>query len=164
MENTRRAIALVLCVLLSAAPSGFSKGKSQNDWTLLKSLKAGDNLRVELNKGNAVNGTFIAWSDTDLSIMSGNQSQSLRQSDVERVYRVGHRTPVKGTLIGAGIGAGAGAAIGAAAGGNSTSSGFGGFLNRSQLAGVFAAIGLVAGAVMGFCVGVPHTRSLIYES
>jgi hypothetical protein len=131
-----RALAILLLATLAAA----AQSPLQN-WTNVKTLSPGTEIRVERSSAAAVRGQLRRATDETLVVASGKGEEMFTRLQVTRVSikRQGHRG--RNTLIGLGVGAGVGLAIGLAA--------RQGFFDNDVTAG-----GIVGGALIGTLIGV----------
>lgn len=151
-------LASLLLTMVTFAQTSTAQG---NDWSILRTVKTGSKLVVNLRNGATAEGRLSGVSDTALSLSVSNKLVELNRDDVMRVYRIVGKSATKAVLVGAGVGAGAGAAVGVAGGGSND--GFG-VPSRSVLTAGLAVLGAGAGALAGFLVGKGgHKRVLIYE-
>jgi len=100
-------VALAIASVVAAQPSA--------EWTRVKTLSPGTEVRVSVVKSKTVVGRLQTVSDNSLSINTGGGSVSLESS---RILRVSVRTKARrarSVWIGLAIGAGGGAALGGAA-------------------------------------------------
>jgi hypothetical protein len=104
---------------------------------------------VETNKKKH-SGTFLAFSETEISYQDGAGHESIQRQDVRSVKLMKNSHRVRNTLLLGAAGAGVGAGIGAATHHSCSTSSFcldiGG---RGLPAAVGAAVGFVGGAVAG---------------
>ena len=164
VQTTKRAVAILVSVLLILPSSALSQGRSTNDWLMLQRLTSGDKLRVELKQGKTAEGHLISSTDTTLTIEVGKVTRDINQSDVKKIYLVFGKSVGKTVLKGTAIGAGTGAVFGAGLGEDcSKSSGV--CLSRGGLAILGAALFAIPGAIIGLIVGTSkNNHQLIYEA
>ena len=115
-----------------------------SDWAKVQALPAGTALHLN---GNPHTSCLFLRADAD-SVICGRQSheRTCPRAGI-RSIKLAHRT--RSTLVGLGIGAGTGAIIGFAVGTRKDNF-FGNNAFRGGISGVFAAIGGVAGAPIGY--------------
>jgi hypothetical protein len=130
----------LLCVLGVSCVS--SAQSSQGSWAKLSRLQPGEQIQVDEVNAKRLYGAFERVSDSAISLKDSAGEQSVPMQDVRivKIAKGNHR--LRSTLIGAGVGAGAGAGITAAAWKS-------GDWFRGDAIGLGAAIGGVAGAVVG---------------
>ena len=119
---------------------------TQANWESLKSLAAGQQIRVVLNDAKSYNGQFQSVSDEGLVVRSGGGDQTFARPSILRVSTKGAPHRGRNALIGAGVGAG----VGAAALGVCPQ---GGYREVIPCGGRGAAIGAALFAPMGAAVG-----------
>lgn len=93
---------------------GTLQGASDDSWDNLKELRKGQKIQVVQMDWKSVQGTFLEYSDTGISLAAKTGVATLAREDVLRVTLQEHSKRLRNALIGAAIGAGAGVAIGAA--------------------------------------------------
>lgn len=132
--------------------------QNRGDWSSVRSLGSGSEVRVETKAGKKHDGTISSVTDSGISVLSKGQTVDVALADVKKVHSVGNGSRGKGVAIGGAIGAGVGAAIGggllAATGGSDDTGGV-----LAPFIAVGAGIGALAGA---FLRG--KKRTLIYEA
>jgi hypothetical protein len=132
---------------------------------MIKELKPGDKVAIQLKSGANVKGAFEASTGTTLNVSVKTRTTVVDRNDVRKVYHVAGKSIGTYTLIGAGVGAGAGAVAGAAIGGNCNNCWLGGTPGRGELALIGAGIFLIIGTGIGALLGVSgHHGDLIYEA
>ncbi len=151
LHRLKPAIALLAICTLAAA--------NRSDWDNLRQLKPGEKITVSSDGRTDVQGRFISFGGSALTIANGNAPTSMPRSEVVRVRRApGHRA----MWIGLGLGAGAGAAVGGGVAAATTNASGGDFANLSGvIVGVVAGIGALAGALIGSTVA--HRHATVYE-
>jgi hypothetical protein len=164
VQTTKRAVAILVGVLIMLPSSALSQGRPKNDWLMLQRLTSGDKLRVELKQGKTFEGHLISSTDTTLTTEVGKATRDINQSDVKKIYLVFEKSVGKTVLKGTAIGAGTGAVFGAGLGEDcSKSSGV--CLSRGGLAILGAALFAIPGAIIGLIVGTSkNNHQLIYEA
>jgi hypothetical protein len=163
IRNIQQATAAIVGVLLIFPAEGMPQTRPVHDWAVFQTLTPGAKLRIELKGSKPIKGRLVAASDTSISMSTGSQTRTIRQSDVTKAYLLSDKSTAATTLKGTAIGAGAGAAVGAALGDN-CSDGFAPCFSRGGLAMIGAAVFAIPGAIIGFIAGkIEHRRRLIYE-
>lgn len=153
------ALLLIIFALLSQPLLLFGQAASDHgDWSTVKSLPVGTNLRVDTKSKKRFDGTLNSVSDTSVTVLREGKTETVDKADVKKIYSVGKGSMGKsiaiGTAIGAGVGfGGAGALLGATGGSDSTATIF----------AIGTAIGAGIGAGIGAALG-GHKRTLVYES
>ncbi len=110
--------SLVLALLAACFSTGVASGRDSkgqsSSWDNLKSLTAGQEIRVVMNNVKSYQGGFESFSDDGITLRQGVVEQTLPRKDILRVsWRDQYRTS-RNAAIGAVIGAGAGLGIGLA--------------------------------------------------
>ena len=103
---------LGVCSCTGTASARDSKGRLSS-WDNLKSLTAGQEIRVVMNNMKSYQGEFESLSDGELKLREEAGEQTLARQGISRISQrrgQGHR--VRNLLIGAAAGAGVGLAIG----------------------------------------------------
>jgi hypothetical protein len=127
-------------------------------WSVLSSLHIGQKLQVNTKDGKSKKGTLDKMTDAGLTLIVKDKTFNFQSSEIDKIYVIRGRSIARRTLIGAGIGAGGAAAIGAIAGRNDT------WFGPAGAAAIFAAGGLIIGSIVGFAMGVPQKKDLVYEA
>ena len=112
MKGETRMRKLLSCIcILGISYSSFAQ-TGQSSWTNLSGLKVGQKIQVVESSSKKSSGTFLAVSDSAISLKDASGEMSIQKSDVRSVKLLTQRR-LRNILIGLGVGAGAGAAIGA---------------------------------------------------
>jgi hypothetical protein len=137
-----RALAILLLATLTAA----AQSPLQN-WTNVKTLSPGTEIRVDPASAAAVRGRLRNVTDETLVVTSGKGEEMFTRLQIGRVSIRGKGHRRRNTLIGLGVGAGVGLGIGLAS-----------RAGANQLTvvpnTVVTAAGMVGGAVIGTIIGV----------
>ena len=110
------ASSLVLALLAACFSTGVASGQDSkgqsSSWDNLKSLRAGQDIRVVMNNVKSYQGEFESLSDDGITLRQAAGEQALPRKDIRRVsWKDQYRTS-RNALIGAAVGAGAGLGIG----------------------------------------------------
>jgi len=110
------ASSLVLALLAACFSTGVASGQDSkgqsSSWDNLKSLRAGQEIRVVMNNVKSYQGGFESLSDDGITLRQAAGEQTLPRKDILRVsWKDQYRTS-RNALIGAAVGAGAGLGIG----------------------------------------------------
>jgi hypothetical protein len=157
MTNRFFALALALLSTLSlSAPASAATPEPAADWSAVRSLSPGQNVRVSTQDGDRLKGRFHSANDIDINFTQDGRRVTLRRDNIKRV-EVGHKNRWKGALLGAGVGGGAGAGAGTY------------LLSRTDHLTMTAipaglAIGAGAGAAFGAAVGLGTDYETVYEA
>ena len=149
-------INIAIFALLSQPMSLF--GQTTGDWSAIKALSVGQEIRVETKAGKKVDGKLVSVSDARISVSHGGQAEEFSVADVKKVYRIGKVSRGTGIAMGAAIGAGVGAAIGGGA-----LAATGGSDNTGGVIAPFIAVGAGIGALVGGLIP-RKKRTLVYEA
>ena len=117
--------------------------------------KAHDKLAVELRNGQTVKGRLSGVSDTSLTLADGRKVTDVSRGDVLKIRRKISKSAKRATLIGLGVGGGIGLAGSVVAARGS---------EADFLALIGGAIGIGAGALIGYLVGSREQWARIYEA
>lgn len=148
---------LVIIAALIVQPL-FLFGQTSDEWSAVKALPAGTNIRVERHKSGSIEGTLKSVSDSEIAVMVKAVSQTVAMGDVKAIYKLEPGSRGKWAAIGGAVGAGIGAAIAFAALGAT-----GGSDNTAGVAAPIIAAGAAIGAGLG--AGFPmKKRTLIFRS
>ena len=120
--------------------------QSKLDWTSVKNLPIGQEIRVTLGDGKAFRGQVQSVTEDTLAILAANTQQSLVRSEVKKIVTKGESHRGRNTLIGLGIGAGAG--LGMGAGSDATCSPHC-FLGNNVGKEILTPVGAVVGTIVG---------------
>jgi small nuclear ribonucleoprotein (snRNP)-like protein len=143
--NTRcLTVSLFVLTLLTQPMFLFGQSLDKSDWSGVKALPSGTNIRVETKAGKKFDGKLESVNDTMISLSSNAKTESFSVVDVKKIYRFGKGSRGKSTAIGAALGAGVGAGIGLAALGAT-----GGSDDINSVLAPFIAIGGGMGAALG---------------
>src|SRR5262249_37632708 len=135
-----------------------------HDWNVLQRLLYGDKLRVELRNHKSVTGKFAWRGDQSLTLLIGDKTRNITQSDIEKIYLVSAKSVGRTTLRGAVIGASAGAIAGDAVGEDCGRHPSGICLDRKSTIAAGAVVAAIPGAATGAVIGaLSHKQQLIYE-
>ena len=156
---TNRFFALALALLFTLAPVAHVSAETPApaaDWSSVRSLSAGDKVRVSTKDGDRLKGRFESATDTDINFTEDGRRVTLRRDQIKRV-EIGHKNRWKGALLGAGVAGGAGAGAGTY------------LLSRTDHLTMTAipaglAIGAAAGAAFGAAVGLGTDYTTVYEA
>ncbi len=151
---------LAFFTVLSLLTPAFAR-EPRHDWqTAIAHLHPGDRLLISLAAG-PVNGVFQSADSANLT----TDSATLKREDVLTIKRVGGGSASsrgKHIAIGAIIGGGAGAGIGAGVSGCKQGSLC--FVSRGEASGIFAAVGVIAGAIVGALIPTKPKQELLYSA
>ena len=100
-------------LLLALAPALVAQ--STANWDSVKQLTTGKEIRVTLNDGRNLRGTFQSATDEALTVAIPNSQEALSRTMVIRIASKGKGHRLRNSLIGLGVGAGAGLIAGAVA-------------------------------------------------
>jgi hypothetical protein len=158
-----KALCLALIMLLGGSPAVLAQGanSSAQEWSKVAAVAPDEKLEVKLKSGKTVKGKVSTVTDSRLTLTQSNRMIELNRDEILRVYRVGGKSGMSPTLIGAGVGAG----VGAAAGGVILAVNEG--EDDETVPGLIlsAMVGAGIGALTGFLSGKARkNRVLIYES
>ena len=108
---------LVLALLAACFNTGTANGQDSNgrssSWDNLKSLRAGQEIRVVMNNFKFYQGEFESLSDDGITLRQAAGEHTLARKDVLRAsQKIGRDHGVRNTLVGMAVGAGAGLATG----------------------------------------------------
>ena len=110
------ASSLVLALLAACFSTGVASGQDSkgqsSSWDNLKSLRAGQEIRVVMNNVKSYQGGFESLSDDGITLRQAAGEQTLPRKDILRVSWKGQNHQSRNALIGAVVGAGAGLGIG----------------------------------------------------
>lgn len=111
------ASSLVLALLAACFSTGVASGQDSmgqsSSWDNLKSLRAGQEIRVVMNNVKSYQGGFESLSDDKITLRQAAGEQTLARKDILRVsQKIGQDHGVRNALVGAVVGAGAGLGIG----------------------------------------------------
>lgn len=151
-------LTLIGVIIVAVLSQPFALLAQSNDWSAVKALGNGQEIRVETKSGNKFDGELGSVSDDKIVVSTKGKTEEVAFTDVKKIHRVGNGSRGTGVAIGAAIGAGVGAAIGggalAATGGSDDTGGV-----IAPFIGVGAAVGAVVGAL------IPRKkRTLVYEA
>jgi len=102
---------IVIGILLAAGIAAAQSPKS--DWTNLKKVAAGEEIRVSMSDGKSFRGQLQSSTDDSLIMIAASSQQTLARPQVSKIAIKGKSHRARNTLIGLGVGAGGGLAIGA---------------------------------------------------
>lgn len=140
--------SLILALAIAALSSHLCA--AQSEWSVVRQLTSGQELKVVLKEGGSRRGSFESANDSSIVVRSGNSEQTLSRDQVRRILlkSKGHRK--RNALIGAGVGAGAGLGLGASIDNNcsSTSIVCTGNKGKAILTPVFGLLGAGIGALI----------------
>ena len=138
----RYCVALVLALPFASAIAQPSTG----NWSALRELAPGTELRIAMAAGRTVRGRLQSATAESVSVNSDKGQETIPRAEIRRVEsKRGHRG--RNTLIGLAIGAGGGLGVGAAVdSGNHTNW----FPNFGKA--VFTPLGAIIGAVVGVAI------------
>ena len=163
MRNRVFAVAIAFLILLTHPSTSLGQvGQAPHDWSIVKTIPAGDELVVKLKNSRTRKGRLRIVSDTVLTLNGSKRNFDIERDEVQQIYRVVPKSAAKPTLMGAGIGAaiaGTGIAIAAAADDTGGTDG--------ELAAAFIGISLLgagAGALVGLIFGSRQKKVLIYQA
>ena len=138
--------------LLSYFPD--PKQKAFAEWSAVRKLTHGDSLDIDLVSKEQLFGVLLKTSDSDLTIMQGNEQLVVKRENVARILLARRDTPeAKKILKGAGKGA---ASVGQGGRGDHPHAA-GAIVDAAIIAG-----GAAAGAVKAVATRYPNDRLLIY--
>ena len=132
-----------------------------NDWSIISTVPAGDELVVKTKSGRTTKGRLKGVSDVLLTLNRSNRDFDIQRSEVQQIYRVVPKSAAKSTLIGAAVGAGIGGTGVAVAGAADDAGGTNGEL-AVAIIGV-SLIGAGVGALVGLVFGSRQKKVLIYD-
>ncbi len=123
----------------------------QAEWENLSKLRAGEKTQVLETSSTRVSGSFLSFSDADISVQAEAGPQTIQIQNISSIKRIRNNHRLRNTLLVAGAGAGVGAGIGAATFHPcpSTQSFCLQFGGRSLPTGIGAVAGLLGGAAVG---------------
>ena len=127
---------------------------TQNSWSALNTLHAGQRIEIVETNLKKHHGTFSTVTDEMLQLREASGDVVVKREDVMRVTLLDKSKRVRNALVLGAVGAGAGAGISAAATRCSSSSGGFNFcgLGRGAVVSVAAVIGLVGGTGIGAAI------------
>jgi hypothetical protein len=135
-------VFLLIAGIAAAQPSSL-----KTDWTNVKRVAAGEEIRVSMTDGKAFRGQLQSTTDESLIMIAASSQQTLDRKQIKKVAtkRDGHRA--RNALIGLGIGAGAGLAIGAGADSSCPRNTC--FLGNNLGKEVLTPVGAIVGTIVG---------------
>jgi hypothetical protein len=144
-----RKFGIFLCVL--AMPFVAHAQSNKTSWENLSGLAPGHKIQVVKMNSKKVSGTFVSVSDAAISLQDPGGEQTIQKTDVRIVKLMENKHRLRNAAIGAAVGAGVGAGIGAGA--YSACKPNESFcidpIGRAGVAGIVAAAGGAAGAIVG---------------
>ena len=158
MKKSATVIILAITVLLArpqAVLAQTTPTPTIGSWESLKTIPPGDKLAVELRNGQTVKGRLSAVSDTSLTLADGKKVTDVSRGDALKVRRKISKSAKRATMIGLGVGGGIGLAGSVVA--------VGGY-EADLWALIGGAIGVGAGALIGYLAGSRKQWALIYEA
>jgi hypothetical protein len=158
MKKSATVIILAITVLLArpqAVLAQTTPAPTIGSWESLNAIPPGDKLAVELRNGQTVKGRLSVVSDTSLTLADGRKVTDVSRVDVLKVRRKISKSAKRATLIGIGVGGGIGLGGSVVAAGG---------YEADLLALIGGAIGVGAGALIGYLVGSRKQWVLIYEA
>lgn len=155
--TVRLTIICITMILIISQPFSLMAQQS-NDWSVVKGLSVGQEVRVETKNGKKVDGSVSSVSDEKILVAVNGGTQEAAFADVKKVYRVKSGSRGTGVAIGAAVGAGAGLGIGLGANASR-----GGSDDTASVIWPFVAIGAGVGAIAGAFLRRKN-RTLIYEA
>jgi hypothetical protein len=153
----------LLIGVITVEPVAFAQPQTPtlHDWQSVVALRPGDRLEVRLKDGQTFNGDFTAASLTGLTLNTAPY-KTVNRENTYRIYLIGHKSVLKGTLVGVAAGGAAGAVIGVSTPRELV------LVDRSQTILFVGMIGAAAGAIIGWSSALFHgghdKYELIYES
>jgi hypothetical protein len=151
----RRTLFLICALAIPCA--SWAQG-DQTSWTNLSALSPGQKIQVVETNSKKHSGTFVSFSEAAIVYQDTAGGQTIPRQDVRRVKLMENKHRLRNTLIGGAVGAGIGAGIGAATYQPCSAPSFClPSIGRAGYAGIGLAIGLPAGAVVGFFLPGHHT-------
>jgi hypothetical protein len=147
--KTLRRLGMFLCVL--GMPFVAHAQSNKTSWENLSGLAPGHKIQVTETNSKKVSGTFVSVSDTAISLQDPNGAQTVPRTDIRAVKLMENKHRLRNAAIGAAVGAGAGAGIGAGAyrSCKPNESFCVDPIGRAGAAGIVAAAGGAAGAIVG---------------
>ena len=150
--------ALTLALLFTLAPSAPALAATPTpaaDWSAVRTLPAGEKVRVSTKDGDRLKGRFDSATETDINFTHEGRTVTLRRDSIKRV-EVGSKNRLHGALFGAGVGGGAGAGAGTY------------LLSRTDHLTMSAiptglVLGAVGGAALGAALGLGTDYDTLYE-
>jgi len=155
--NIRWSLFCVTIVALLTQPFAVL-ARSTGDWSAVKALANGQEVRVQTKTDKKIDGKLISVSDEKIVVDVTGKTEEIAFANVKKVHRVDKGSRGPGIALGAAVGAGAGAAIGIGA-----VQATGGSDNTGAVIAPIIAIGAGLGALAGAFVR-KKKRTLIYEA
>lgn len=100
-------------LILLIAFGGLLFGESKADWSNVKALAVGQEIRASMQDGKAYRGQVQSVTDDSLVMVAASSQETLDRAQVQKISTKGESHRGRNTLIGLGIGAGAGLGTGA---------------------------------------------------
>lgn len=123
----------------------------------------GRTLKVKLNRGGSIKGTFKSTSADSLVLEQKAKQVQLSRDEIVSVAVVTKKSAATATWIGVAVGGGTGAVLGGAA--EASCGGFCGGNAPARGAGVIGAIGAAGGGLVGYFIRRrSHKETLIYHA
>jgi hypothetical protein len=158
MKKSSTVIILAITVLLARPQAVLAQTTPApiiGAWESLNAIPPGNKLAVELRNGQTVKGRLSAVSDTSLTLADGRKVTDISRVDVLKVRWKISKSAKRATMIGIGVGGGIGLAGSVVAAGG---------YEADLLALIGGAIGVGAGALIGYLIGSRRQWALIYET
>jgi small nuclear ribonucleoprotein (snRNP)-like protein len=134
---------IVIGILLAAGIAAAQSPKS--DWTNLKKVAAGEEIRVSMSDGKSFRGQLQSTTDESLIMVAASAQQTLARPQIAKIAIKGASHRTRNALIGLGVGAGGGLAIGAGVDHGCARCLFGRNLGKEIFTPMGALVGLVVG-------------------
>ena len=155
--NNKHSTMLTRIMILAMLPLLAPGQSSEDSWSNLSRLRAGQKIEVVDMKLKPVTGNFTAFSENAISVLVGRDQISIPRADVLSVKNRGSSHRKRNTLLGLAIGAAGGLAIGAIAGATYHESG-----ETPVFLLVWAPIGAGIGAGVG--AALPAGQVTVYRA